>query len=151
MKSRIFTAVLFLVASTLASLGAVQWHKTVEEAVSLAKAKNLPILVEFTGSDWCPPCKAIAREVFESQKFADFAEDKVVLVKLDFPKKTPVPDSVKAYNASQAQKFKLESFPTMVLLNSDGTEVSRTKGYGGAQRFYDWLEGEVKKASTKSK
>lgn len=147
MKSPLFTALLFLVASSLAGFGSANWHKTVEEAISLAKAKDLPILIEFTGSDWCPPCKAIAKEVFDTQKFAEFADGKVVLVKLDFLRKSPQPESIKTYNASQATKFNLESFPTMIVLTPDGKEVVRTTGYGGEKRFYDWLENGIKKAS----
>lgn len=146
MKSPILSALLFLVASTVASLGSAKWHKTIEEAIAVAQTKNLPVLVEFTGSDWCPPCKAIAKEVFDTPEFAEFANGKVVLVKLDFLRKSPQAEIEKTYNNAQAKKYDLEAFPTMILLTHQGKEVARTTGFGGKKSFMDWLDGSIKKA-----
>lgn len=147
MKSALTTS-LFLFASVLACFGGDQWLKNIEDAHTKAKEKNLPILVEFTGSDWCPPCKAIANDIFDTKEFSDYSSDKLILVKLDFPRKTPQEEKQKTYNRAQANKYKIEAFPTIILISPDGKELARTTGYsGGKKNFYDWVERNSKGSS----
>ncbi len=100
-----------------------------------------PVLVDFTGSDWCPPCKALHKNVFESAEFAAAASG-YVLVELDFPRTKPQPPEVKAKNAELAKKYGITGYPTVLLLDAKSGEVfGRSVGFGGtsAKEYLDKL------------
>jgi protein disulfide-isomerase len=101
-----------LLASSLVLLGAVStalaeatWLTNFEEAKKVALKEGKPLLLEFTGSDWCPPCKALHKEIFSTDEFAKEASAKYVLVELDYPtpKKQQAPE-LKAQNAELQKK-----------------------------------------------
>jgi thiol-disulfide isomerase/thioredoxin len=89
------------------------------------------VLVDFTGSDWCPPCKSLHKVVFESPEFAA-AASRYVLVELDFPRTKPQPPELKAKNREWQQKYAVNSFPTILLLDAKSGDVfGRVGGFGG--------------------
>lgn len=102
-----------------------------DTALAKAKAENKPVLLEFTGSDWCPPCKALDKEVLGTDEFKTYESTKLVFGKLDFPQRKQQSDEVKKNNAALSDKFGINAFPTLVLLKSDGTELWRQEGFGG--------------------
>src|SRR4051812_42316213 len=67
------------------------WLTDLTKAKALAKKENKIVLMDFTGSDWCPPCKALHRNVLTAKEFTDFAKEKLVLVLVDFPTGKPLP------------------------------------------------------------
>ncbi|MBV9492311.1 MAG: thioredoxin family protein [Verrucomicrobia bacterium] len=111
---------------------------------SQAKARAVElkhfILLDFTGSDWCPWCVRMDKEVFSKPVFADFAAKHLVLVKLDYPRAKPQPAAEKMQNAQLAERFRIDGYPTYVLLDSSGQEVRRQVGYlaGGPAAFIRW-------------
>lgn len=98
------------------------WSTDVEAAVALAKKENKAVLVEFTGSDWCPPCIMMRKNVFSKKEFVEKASKEYVLVEIDVPKKDK---ELAARNQIVAEKYKIDGFPTVVLLNKNGKEFSR--------------------------
>lgn len=98
------------------------WSTNLEKAFKQAKAQKKSVLVEFTGSDWCPPCIAMRKNVFSKKEFVDGASKKYILVELDFPNGEP---EVKEKNQPLAEKYKIEGFPTVILFNSEGKEFTR--------------------------
>src|SRR5271170_3636444 len=90
---------------------AAEWTEDYASAVAQAKKEHKMILLDFTGSDWCVWCHRTDKEVFDTQKFKDFADKKLVLVKVDFPKSRPMPDGVKAQNAKLQEKYGVEGYP----------------------------------------
>lgn len=107
------------------------WLTDLDAAKAQGVKENKPVLVDFTGSDWCPPCKALHKAVFESPEFAA-AASRYVLVELDFPRtKTQTPE-LKAKNREWQQKYAVNSFPTVLLLDAKSGEVfGRVGGFGG--------------------
>src|SRR5262245_9374441 len=67
-------------------LGEKLWMVDLEAAKMVAAKEGKDILMEFTGSDWCPPCKALKRKVFDTEAFQTEAPKHFVLVKLDNPR-----------------------------------------------------------------
>ena len=122
------------------------WSTDYEASLKKAAAEKRMVLLEFTGSDWCPPCKMQAREVFDKPEFAKFAEENLVPVKLDFPRNAPQSDELKAANRALAEKFGVQGFPTVVLLDSTGAELAREVGYqgGGVDGFVAWVNAHKK-------
>lgn len=98
------------------------WTTDLEGAFKQAKAEKKSVLVEFTGSDWCPPCIAMRKNVFSKKEFVSEASKKYILVELDFPNGDKV---VKEKNQPYAEKYKIEGFPTVILFNSEGKEFTR--------------------------
>ena len=98
------------------------WMTDLDKAIEQAGKENKSVLVEFTGSDWCPPCIAMSKNVFSKKEFIDAASKKFILVELDFPKKDK---ELKEKNQPLAEKYKIEGFPTVILLDSKGEEFTR--------------------------
>jgi thiol:disulfide interchange protein len=98
------------------------WTTDLEKAFVKAKAEKKSVLVEFTGSDWCPPCIAMRKNVFSKSEFVEAASKKFVLVELDFPNGDA---AVKEKNQPYAEKYKIEGFPTIILFTPEGKEFSR--------------------------
>lgn len=98
------------------------WTTDLDKAFEKAKIEKKPVLVEFTGSDWCPPCIAMRKNVFSTKEFVTAASKKYILVELDFPKGDP---AVAEKNQPFAEKYKIEGFPTVVLFTPEGKEFTR--------------------------
>ncbi len=98
------------------------WTTDLDKAFEKAKAEKKSVLVEFTGSDWCPPCIAMRKNVFSKKEFVDAASKKYVLVELDFPNGDP---EVKKKNQPLGEKYKIEGFPTVILFTPEGKEFTR--------------------------
>jgi protein disulfide-isomerase len=119
----------------------LNWETNLEQAVAQAKKENKAVLVNFTGSDWCIWCKRLNSEVFSQKEFEEYANKKLVLVKLDFPRDIQQTDATKLYNNTLAQKYGIEGFPTILILNSKGDLVAKT-GYqpGGAANYVQHIK-----------
>jgi thioredoxin-related protein len=119
----------------------LSWNTDFAQAKAAAAESKRFILLDFTGSDWCPWCIRMDKEVFERPAFADFAAKHLVLVKLDFPRRKPQAPAEKVQNEQLAQKFEIQGYPTYVLLDSTGNEVRRQEGYlpGGPVEFIRWI------------
>jgi thiol:disulfide interchange protein len=109
----------------------VEWLTSLPDALAKAKHENKHVLIDFTGSDWCPPCKLLHKQVLTASEFETFASENLVLVELDFPRAKPQSDALKAANQELSQRFNIEGFPTVVMLDGDGKEKGRQVGYGG--------------------
>ena len=129
MKKLIVLTVLFTLTVGLAA--GEGWLTNLDKAKVLAKKEKKMILVEFTGSDWCPPCKALKKTVFASNAFKKYAAESLVLVEFDFPRgKNLVTKEQAAYNRTQAKKFAVKGYPTVILMDANGKELMKKVGYG---------------------
>ncbi len=99
------------------------WTMDYSAAKDLAAEKNLPLFVNFTGSDWCGWCKLMDGNVFAKEKWQEFAAENLVLVTIDFPQdESIVPAAYKERNQALAQQYGVQGYPTYVLLTSDKNE-----------------------------
>lgn len=120
----------FCLLATVLSAAPV-WLTDLDAAKAQGVKENKPVLVDFTGSDWCPPCKSLHKVVFESPEFAAAAKG-YVLVELDFPRTISQPPELKAKNREWQQKYAVNSFPTVLLLDAKSGDVfGRIGGFGG--------------------
>ena len=118
------------------------WLTDLPKAQAQAKAENKIVLMDFTGSDWCPWCIKFKQEALDDQKFLDYAAKNVVLVEVDFPHKKEQSADLKKANAALNDKYKVDGYPTLVVLDKDGKEIGRQEGYepGGPKAFIAKLE-----------
>lgn len=107
------------------------WLTDFEAAKAKAAAEKKHLLLDFTGSDWCPPCKALHNGVFVKPEFLAYAKDNLVLVMVDFPEAKPQSETQKRLNQELSELFKVEGFPTIIVLDADGRELKREVGYSG--------------------
>ena len=119
----------------------LKWETDLGVAIKKAKDENKTVLVNFTGSDWCIWCQRLSNEVFSKNEFEKFADDNLILVKVDFPRNIEQSTDTKMYNNQLAQRFGIEGFPTVLLFNSQGRLVLRT-GYqeGGPEAYVNSLK-----------
>ena len=126
------------------------WLTDLAAAKKQAAADKKPILMFFTGSDWCGWCKKLHEDVLDKKEFQDFAKESVILLELDFPNSIPQSDALKKQNKELGEKFKVNGYPTMVLVASDGEkEIDRTVGYD--KELVSKLKKAVKKSSASAK
>lgn len=94
------------------------WTEDAAAAVKKAEAESKDLLLLFTGSDWCPPCKRLEEEVFGKAEFAD-ASKHFVLLKFDFPQGRELPPEVVKQNEEWQAKFGVSGFPTVILIDRE--------------------------------
>lgn len=118
-----------------------RWTTDYNAALAAASGSNRKVFLFFTGSDWCGWCKRLDAEILGTSEFQEYARENLILVKLDFPQSIPQSAQLKAQNAELSQKYKIEGFPTVVVLNASGRTVGRT-GYtrGGPSPFIAQLK-----------
>lgn len=121
------------------------WLTNAEEATEQASQQDRPLLLEFTGSDWCPPCKMMKAQVLDTDAFKEFATENLVLLELDFPNQKPQSDELKEQNRKLAQQYGVEGYPTFILLSSGGEELARHVGFlqGGPEAFINWIKSSL--------
>lgn len=124
---------LLAAAFTTLTLAAAEagWLTDFAKAQAQAKAEKKLIFLDFTGSDWCPPCKSLHNTVLTSAEFIQFAKANLVLVEVDFPKTKKQSAELKAANAKLSEKFNIEGYPTVIVLDANGKEVFKEVGFGG--------------------
>jgi thioredoxin-related protein len=139
---------LILLAATACSLltapfarAESDWLNDYKRAQQEAKTNNKFLLLDFTGSDWCGWCIKLDKEVFSKAEFKDYASKNLVLMEVDFPHAKPQSAELRKQNQELAQEYRVEGFPTIVVLNGDGRPVG-TLGYmpGGPSAFIAELE-----------
>jgi thioredoxin-related protein len=127
----------FLAAQAFAAEGT--WMTDLPKAQAKAKAEKKMVLVDFTGSDWCPPCKALHKNVLSSPEFLSYAKDNLVLVEIDFPRSKPQSAELKKANKELGKKYSIEGYPTVMVFDSEGKELLKDVGYDGKSKGADFV------------
>jgi thioredoxin-related protein len=119
--------------------GEGEWSTDLAKAQEKAKAEKKMVLVDFTGSDWCPPCKALHSNVLTSEEFSKFAKDHLVLVEIDFPRSKPQSADQKKANKELAKKHEVTGYPTVIVFDSQGKQLSKKVGYDKSVTAKDYV------------
>ena len=127
------------------------WLTDYAAAKEQALKENKALLLNFTGSDWCPWCIKLDHEVFASAAFQDYARQHLVLVKVDFPSRRELPAAERQQNEQLAARFGIEGFPTVIVLSSREKPLG-TLGYtrGGAEEFVSQLAETIARGHSES-
>lgn len=100
------------------------WLTSWDEAAKVSQQTGKPILMDFTGSDWCIWCQRLKKEVFDTAEFQTWADRNVVLLELDFPQETEQPAAVKEQNAKLAERYAVQGYPTVLFVNAAGDKLA---------------------------
>ncbi len=114
------------------------WIEVRAEAMAQAERYHKVVLANFTGSDWCHWCQKLDEEVLDTPQFKQWANDRVVLLKLDFPEKSQQPPGIRAQNKQLAQTYAeyIKGYPTVLFLDASGQVLGKL-GYvqGGPEAW----------------
>jgi thiol-disulfide isomerase/thioredoxin len=123
-------------AAAEAPRGPMSWGTDFYSALGQAKSEKKHTLLFFTGSDWCGWCKKLNHEILSTGEFAEYAQEKLVLVEVDYPQHKAQSDGLKTQNRMLEGRYNITGFPTVIILDSDGKAVARM-GYqeGGPGPF----------------
>ena len=118
----------------------IKWLIDYAEARELSKKTLKPIVLFFTGSDWCAWCIKLEEEVLNTPDFAAAVLDKFIFVKADFPNKFKLSRALASQNDALKKAHGVRGFPTLIILDSEGKKIGAI-GYkaGGSQQFIDYL------------
>ncbi len=124
------------------------WFNNYNAAVKAAQRKNLPILADVSGKNWCIWCERLNKEVFDTTKFKKFARKNLVLLLIDVPNPSSPSREAKLF----MKKYPVKGFPTVFLLDSNGKVLYKT-GYlsGGPANYIKALKPFIKIAPAPSK
>jgi protein disulfide-isomerase len=113
---KIILSFAFLLCGILAQAQDLTWHTDMNKATDLSIKEKKPLLLFFTGSDWCGWCIKLQKDVLKTEDFKKWAPENVILVELDFPRSKPMDDKLKMQNAQLQQTFQVRGFPTVWLV-----------------------------------
>ena len=112
-----------------AILHSQEWQHSFGDAVGQAQNEDKPIVLVFSGSDWCAPCIRLKRNILDSEEFKSYASSNYVLYNADFPrkKKNQLPEEKSSVNKTLAEKYNPKGyFPLVVVLDKNETVLGKT-------------------------
>ena len=138
---------LFLVSGSLTiNAQELTWQTDINKAMEISKKTKKPLLLFFTGSDWCGWCIRLQKEVLKTPEFAKWAKDNVVLVELDFPRRAQQSPELVKQNMELQQVLGVRGYPTVWFVNAskkDGKvnleQIGSTGYVAGGPSV--WLDG----------
>jgi thiol-disulfide isomerase/thioredoxin len=81
------------------------------------------VLVDFY-TVWCGPCKKLDETTWKDKQVRDWLSSEAICLKVDAEKDIPL-----------AEKYRINAYPTVLLLRPDGAEIDRLVGYRDAKTF----------------
>lgn len=94
-------------------------------------------VILFTGTEWCPACVQLDSGVIATKEWADFQRAEIAFQKVDVPADR---SRLKEGDQLLISKFSVSSYPTMVVLDAKGKELSRQVGSGPpVENYKDWI------------
>ncbi|MBS0634791.1 MAG: thioredoxin family protein [Verrucomicrobia bacterium] len=131
----------------------INWTTDFQAAKAAAKQQNKPMFVFFTGSDWCPWCVKMDSQILSTPEFQQALAQKLIFVKIDFPRSSPQDDATREQNKKLKHQFDIQGFPTIILLDPNGARIEKMGFQAGggakyAQKVIDALDAYSKKSAS---
>jgi thioredoxin-related protein len=135
---------LFLSAAAAVAHAEARWLNDYPKALARAEESGQPVLVVFTGSDWCQHCRTLERNVLETETFLTWAEGRVVLLMIDLPQ-AGISLEERKIRSKLCVRYGVRSFPNTVLVAPDGSKITAQAGYHGqtASTYVAGLDGHL--------
>ncbi len=102
---------------------------SVDEAKALAGTEKKLVFIDFY-ADWCQPCRLLEATTFKDPKVVEWLGKNTVALKVNGDNSPKLTD-----------QFKVVSFPTLIFLKPDGTEIDRLITYVSAEEFLEAAAG----------
>ena len=126
---------------------AITWHTDMNKAINKSLQTEKPLLLFFTGSDWCGWCIKLQRAVFKKPEFKKWAKENVVLVEIDFPRRTKIDPNILQQNRELQRIFGVRGYPTVWYVQPEFIEgkvnLNKRLGSQGASplEVNSWIAG----------
>lgn len=134
---KIILIITFLISGILTQAQELNWQTDMAKATEQSLKEKKPLLLFFTGSDWCGWCLKLQRDVLKTTEFATWATQNVILVELDFPRNKPQDPAIKTQNQQLAQTFGIQGYPTVWFVNPTKGEDNKVNLTGLGSLGYD--------------
>lgn len=110
---KIILVAFFFIGISVSQAQELKWYTDVKEAITVSNKEKKPLLLFFTGSDWCGWCIRLQKEVLKTPEFNEWAKESVILVELDYPRGVPQSEEIKKQNNELQHAFGIQGFPTV--------------------------------------
>ena len=111
---------IFLFLFLLTSLVKGQILIDPNQAFKAAQESGKPVLLVFSGSDWCAPCIRFEREILSDASFLRYAESHLILLKADFPQRKTIAQPLRLAYEKLADTYNQEgAFPKIIVVRPD--------------------------------
>ena len=127
----------FLISGFVTQAQELNWYTDIAKATEASLNENKPMMLFFTGSDWCGWCTKLQKDVLKKDEFFIWATNNVILVELDFPKRTPQDEAIKLQNQKLMQNFSVQGFPTCWVVNPIKDDDNKVNLQGLGSLGYD--------------
>lgn len=128
MKKMIF--LLLLALGTGAAQAQVKFETKSTDAVREMAVKQGKLVFIDLYADWCPPCRAMEREVFSRKDVGEFMDQRFVAAKYDTDKTT---------GRELMKKYGSGAIPLYLVFDTQGELLGRIQGAADADTFMDNL------------
>lgn len=119
----------------------LQWMSTFKQALKRSKKEKKPVLIYFTGSDWCGPCKILDAKLFHTEKFKNLSDKDLVLLEVDIPRRRDLVTPAKMKeNLYLQKKYSVTAFPTLMMVNHRGKKLAEKNGYIMTEYYYPFFQ-----------
>jgi len=125
----------------------IRWLQNYSEAVALSQSSSKPILILFTGTNWCPACIMLERTVISQPEFTQAIAPYFIFLKAEFPQASASSLAHSPYK-SLLDRYQIGAFPTFVVVNAEGRFLYKVNyGQGGPQAYAQELLQKLRNVS----
>ena len=125
-----FLSLLWLTGVGMAS--ALTEYATTDEALSAAREQKRAVMVDFTGTDWCPACIHLRHQIIDTPAFEQALGNQLVLVSVDFPRTPALREKITPKQWEEREEmlrsYGIEGLPAVVLMDAEGLPFALIQG-----------------------
>ena len=108
---------------------------TLEKAKSISKLTGKPIFIDCY-TDWCGPCKRMAKTAFVDQKVGELYNANFINLKVEMEKNSD--------GREISRMYKINAYPTLLIINGDGKLQKKVVGMQKAGGLIQLANGVLK-------
>ncbi len=110
--------------------GVVFFSGSYDNLLREARKQKKPIVLEFWAA-WCGPCQKLDKETFKNKNLGEYIKDNYLIYKVD----------IDTFDGMEiVDRFAVDVFPTMLVLDNKGHQISKMNGFYPASFLQKELE-----------
>ena len=128
----VLAAIMLAIPALAQEMPGVKWENgTLNQALTKAKESGKGLVFLDCYATWRGPCQYMAKSVFTTKEAGDYFNKKFVNIKIDMEKGEGI---------NLARQFKIQGYPTFIILNHNGKELGRIVGGAQISQFIQKVE-----------